>query len=90
MYMQSVTVPAEYKGQGLARFLAETAFTYAIVNNYYMYLRCEYLQKYYRAVKNPDLEERIVGPPHILDGPDSTSLDSDIIDKLPDPEDFKF
>ncbi|KMQ89846.1 protein lifeguard 1-like protein [Lasius niger] len=88
--MQSVTVPAKYKSQGLARLLAETAFTYAIVNNYYMYLRCEYLQKYYRAVKNPDLEERVVGPPHILNGPDSASSDSNVINELPDPEDFKF
>ncbi|KAG7211812.1 hypothetical protein KM043_011043 [Ampulex compressa] len=86
--MQSINVPSAYKGQGLARLLAETAFTYAIVNHYYIYLTCEYAQKYYLAVKNPDLEERIVGPPKILDGPDSTAIDPDIIYELPDPEDF--
>lgn len=66
----------------------QTAFTHAIVNHYYMYLTCEYMQKYYLAIKNPDLEERIVGPPHILEGPDSEPLDPDIIYELPDPEDF--
>lgn len=53
-----------------------------------MYLTCEYMQKYYLATKNPDLEEYIVGPPHILEGPDSESLDPDVIYELPDPEDF--
>lgn len=67
----------------------QTAFTYAVVNDYFMYLRCEYLQKYYRAVKNSDLEERIVGPPDILDGPDSTDLHPDTVYELPDPKDFK-
>lgn len=46
------------------------------------------MQKYYLAVKNPDLEEVIVGPSHILEGPDSEALDPDIIYELPDPEDF--
>ncbi|KOC68418.1 Protein GTLF3B [Habropoda laboriosa] len=86
--MQVINVPYRYTGQGYARLLAETAFTYAIVNYYYMYLTCEYMQKYYLAVKNPDLEELIVGPPHILEGPDSEPLDPNIIYELPDPEDF--
>ncbi|XP_054001868.1 protein NATD1-like [Hylaeus anthracinus] len=86
--MQTIAVPYRYTGRGLARLLAETAFTHAIVNHYYMYLTCEYMQKYYLAIKNPDLEERIVGPPHILEGPDSEPLDPDIIYELPDPEDF--
>ncbi|XP_076761738.1 protein lifeguard 3 [Xylocopa sonorina] len=86
--MQVINVPYRYSGRGLARLLTETAFTYAIVNYYYLYLTCEYMQKYYRAVKNPDFEELIVGPPHILEGPDSESLDPNIIYELPDPEDF--
>ena len=51
-----------------------------------MYLTCDYMQKYYLAVKNPDLEDRIVGPPHIL-GSDYEALDADNYE-LPDPEDF--
>ncbi|XP_076625111.1 protein NATD1 [Colletes latitarsis] len=86
--MQAINVPYRYTGQGIARLLAETAFTYAIVNYYYMYLSCDYMQKYYLAIKNPDLEDRIVGPPHILEGPDSEPLDPDVIYELPDPEDF--
>ncbi|XP_028521889.2 protein lifeguard 2-like [Apis cerana] len=86
--MQMINVPHRYTGRGLARLLTETAFTYVILNNYYMYLTCEYMQKYYLAIKNPDLEEYVVGPPHILEGPDSKSLDPNIIYELPDPEDF--
>ncbi|XP_016769262.1 protein NATD1-like isoform X2 [Apis mellifera] len=86
--MQRINVPHRYTGKGLARLLTETAFTYVILNNYYMYLTCEYMQKYYLAIKNPDLEEYVVGPPHILEGPDSKSLDPNIIYELPDPEDF--
>lgn len=52
-----------------------------------MYLTCDYMQKYYLAVKNPDLEDRIVGPQHILEGSDYEPLDTDIYDP-PDPEDF--
>lgn len=69
--------------------ILQTAFTYAIVNSYYMYLRCEYLQKYYLAVKNFDLEKRVIGPSHILEGPDSVALDPDVVYELPDPENFK-
>ncbi|XP_017763509.1 PREDICTED: protein NATD1-like [Eufriesea mexicana] len=86
--MQVISVPYRYTGRGIARLLTETAFTHVIVNYYYMYLTCEYMQKYYLAVKNPDLEEYIVGPPHILEGPDSEPLDPNIIYELPDPEDF--
>ncbi|XP_015604668.1 uncharacterized protein LOC107272237 isoform X2 [Cephus cinctus] len=86
--MRSIIVPQEHKGQGLARLLAETAFTYAIINNYYMYLTCVYLQKYYLATKTIELEERVVGPKHILEGPSSKALDPDIIYELPDPEEF--
>ncbi|KAK9299465.1 hypothetical protein QLX08_007489 [Tetragonisca angustula] len=86
--MQVIGVPHRYRGRGIARLLTETAFTYVIVNYLYMYLTCEYMQKYYLATKNPDLEEYIVGPPHILEGPDSEPLDPDIIYELPDPEDF--
>ncbi|XP_071872159.1 protein NATD1 [Bombus fervidus] len=86
--MQVISVPYRYTGRGLARLLTETAFTYVIVNYLYMYLTCEYMQKYYLAIKNPALEEYIVGPPHILEGPDSEPLDPDIIYELPDPEDF--
>ncbi|XP_078037184.1 protein NATD1 [Augochlora pura] len=86
--MQAINVPYRYTGKGIARLLTETAFTYAILNSYYMFLTCEYMQKYYLAVKNPDLEELIVGPTHILEGPDSEPLDHDIIYELPDPEDF--
>ncbi|KOX68930.1 Protein GTLF3B [Melipona quadrifasciata] len=86
--MQVISVPYRYRGRGIARLLTETAFTYVIVNYLYMYLTCEYMQKYYLAIKNPDLEEYIVGPPHILEGPDSEPLDPDIIYELPDPEDF--
>ncbi|CAK9823529.1 Protein lifeguard 1 [Anthophora retusa] len=86
--MQVINVPYRYTGQGFARLLAETAFTYAIVNYYYMYLTCEYMQKYYLAIKTPELEELIVGPPHILEGPDSEPLDPNTIYELPDPEDF--
>ncbi|XP_034188019.1 protein NATD1 [Osmia lignaria lignaria] len=86
--MQAINVPYKYTGQGIARLLAETAFTYAIVNYYYLYLTCDYLQKYYLAIKNSDLEELIIGPKHILEGPDSESLDPNIIYELPDPEDF--
>lgn len=46
-------------------YFIQTAFTYAIVNNYYMYLECKYLQKYSLTVKNFDLEKHIVGPPNI-------------------------
>ena len=84
--MQVISVPYRYTGRGLARLLAETAFTHAIVNHYYMYLTCDYMQKYYLAVKNPDLEDRIVGPPHIL-GSDYEPLDANNYE-LPDPEDF--
>ncbi|XP_050595821.1 protein lifeguard 3-like [Bombus affinis] len=86
--MQVISVPYRYTGRGLARLLTETAFTYVIVNYLYMYLTCEYMQKYYLAIKNPALEEYIVGPPHILEGPNSEPLDPDIIYELPDPEDF--
>ena len=88
--MQVISVPYQYTGRGLARLLAETAFTHAIVNHYYMYLTCDYMQKYYLAVKNPDLEDRIVGPQHILEGSDYEAHDADIYDPedLPDPEDF--
>nr|XP_012141015.1 PREDICTED: protein NATD1-like isoform X2 [Megachile rotundata] len=86
--MQAINVPYRYTGQGIARLLAETAFTYAIVNYYYLFLSCDYMQKYYLAVKNSDLEELVVGPMHILEGPDSEPLDPNIIYELPDPEDF--
>ncbi|XP_076231275.1 protein lifeguard 3-like [Calliopsis andreniformis] len=86
--MQAINVPYRYTGQGLARLLAESAFTYAIVNYYYMYLTCNYMQKYYLAFKNPSLEDRVVGPPHILEGPTSEPIDRNIIYDLPDPEDF--
>lgn len=87
--MQGINVPYQYSGKGLARLLAETAFTYAIVNYYYMYLSCDYMQRYYLAVKNPDLEEVVVGPPHLLEGPDSESLDNPRTPhELPDPDDF--
>ncbi|XP_076294787.1 protein lifeguard 3 [Lasioglossum baleicum] len=86
--MQAINVPYRYTGQGLARLLTETAFTYAIVNYHYMFLTCDYMQKYYLAIKNPDLEELIVGPTNILEGPDSEPLDPNIIYELPDPEDF--
>lgn len=46
------------------------------------------MQKYYLAFKNPSLEERIVGPPHILDGPASEPIERNFIYDLPDPEDF--
>ncbi|XP_031832088.1 protein NATD1 [Nomia melanderi] len=86
--MQSINVPYRYTGHGLARLLAETAFTYAILNHYYMFLTCEYMQKYYLAIKNPDLEELVVGPQNILEGFGSEPLDPNIIYELPDPEDF--
>ncbi|XP_076681197.1 protein lifeguard 3-like [Andrena cerasifolii] len=85
--MQVISVPDRHTGRGLGRLLAESAFTHAIVNHYYMYLTCDYMQKYYLAVKNPDLEDRIVGPPHILEGSDYKPLDADSYD-LPDPQDF--
>ncbi|XP_026674812.1 uncharacterized protein LOC108631583 isoform X1 [Ceratina calcarata] len=66
----------------------QTAFTYAIVNYYYMYLSCDYMQRYYLAVKNSDLEEVVVGPPHLLEGPDSESLDPISPHELPDPDEF--
>lgn len=42
------------------------------------------MQKYYLAFKNPSLEERIVGPPHILDGPASEPIERNFIYDLPD------
>lgn len=63
----------------------QTAFTYAIVNDYYLYLTCTYAQKYYLANKNKALEQRIVGPEHILNAP--ISLDLEVFEEEPDPED---
>ncbi|XP_023288127.1 uncharacterized protein LOC105701767 isoform X2 [Orussus abietinus] len=86
--MYTINVPSQHTGEGVARRLAEAAFTYAIVNNYYMYLTCEYLQKYYLATKTVELEELIIGPSHILEGPTSESLNQETVDELPDPQDF--
>ncbi|XP_014471691.1 PREDICTED: protein NATD1-like [Dinoponera quadriceps] len=89
LYMRSVVVPDKYRGRGLARLLAETAFTYAIVNNYYMYLQCEYLQTYYLTVKNFDLEKHIVGPSDILEDRSSLLLDLDTVHELPEPKNLQ-
>lgn len=53
-----------------------------------MILTCEYMQKYYLAVKNAEFEERVVGPEHILSGPKSEKLSENLIYDLPDPQDF--
>lgn len=53
-----------------------------------MYLSCVYIQKYYLAIKNSELEELVVGPPHVLEGPYSEDFDPEAIHEIPDPEDF--
>lgn len=63
----------------------QTAFTYAIVNNYYLFLTCSYTQKYYLANKNEGLEQRVIGPKNVLST--SVTLDPDTFEKLPDPQD---
>ncbi|XP_076183216.1 uncharacterized protein LOC143154958 [Ptiloglossa arizonensis] len=60
--MQAINVQYRYARQNLVRQLIETVFTYVIAKYYYMSLVCEYLQKYYFAIQNPDLEDLIVGP----------------------------
>ena len=66
-------------------YLLQTAFTYAIMNNYYLYLTCSYAQKYYLANRNANLDKRIVGPKNILGA--SVRWDQDSFDKEPDPQD---
>ncbi|XP_031778751.1 protein NATD1-like [Nasonia vitripennis] len=85
MDLKAINVPSKFKGRGIARLLTETAFTYAIVNDYYLYLTCKYTQKYYLANKNKALEQRIVGPEHVLNAP--ISLDLEVFEEEPDPED---
>ncbi|XP_043289172.1 protein NATD1 isoform X2 [Venturia canescens] len=87
--MQAINVPSHHQGRGLARLLAEAALTYAIVNDYYMLLNCEYMQKFYLATKSPELEERVIGPKHILEAQQSDPLDSETVQELPEPEDFE-
>lgn len=67
-------------------FFVQAAFTYAIVNDYYMLLSCEYMQKLYRATRSPELEERVIGPSHILDSIEAAELDPESVYSLPDPE----
>ncbi|XP_026674814.1 uncharacterized protein LOC108631583 isoform X3 [Ceratina calcarata] len=75
--MQRINVPYQYSGKGLARLLAEVQ------------VFATYKQpRYYLAVKNSDLEEVVVGPPHLLEGPDSESLDPISPHELPDPDEF--
>lgn len=62
--------------------------TYVIVNDYYMLLNCEYMQKFYLATKTPELEERVVGPKHLLEAGESSSLRTETVYELPEPEDF--
>ncbi|XP_011313825.1 protein NATD1 [Fopius arisanus] len=64
--MRSISVPEDYQGRGLARILAEAALTYAIVNDYRIILTCKYMQKFYLSTKTRDLEERVIGPYHLL------------------------
>ncbi|XP_051158812.1 uncharacterized protein LOC127280079 [Leptopilina boulardi] len=84
--LRTILVPKEHQEEGLARRLTEAAFTYAIVNDYHMYLTCAYVQKYYLAIKNSELEELVVGPPHLLESP--YAEDPNAIYEIPDPEDF--
>ncbi|XP_014219408.2 protein NATD1-like [Copidosoma floridanum] len=85
MDLRAINVPPAYKGRGLARLLTETAFTYAIINDYLLFLTCSYTQKYYLANKNPELTERVVGPKSILGLP--VSLDPETFEEEADPED---
>ncbi|KAK0172882.1 hypothetical protein PV328_006148 [Microctonus aethiopoides] len=65
--IQSVNVPIQYRRQGIGRLLAETAITYAVLNNYRLILTCRYMQSYYyNSIKNTDLEKHIIGPSNIL------------------------
>ncbi|XP_015127810.1 protein NATD1-like [Diachasma alloeum] len=84
--MRSINVPTEYQGRGLARILAEAALTYAIVHDYRIILTCKYMQNFYLATKNRELEERVIGPSNLL-SPSAKSLHPDTIDDLPDPQD---
>uniref|UniRef100_A0ABD2W9U4 Protein NATD1 n=1 Tax=Trichogramma kaykai TaxID=54128 RepID=A0ABD2W9U4_9HYME len=65
MNLLSIKIPKTHKGQGIAKLLTKTAFTYAINNNYYLYLTCSYTQKYYLAHKNKQLMAKVVGPTEI-------------------------
>ena len=53
-----------------------------------MYLTCDFIKKYYLVVKSPELEEIVVGPSDLLQGPYSESPDPDAVYELPDPEEF--
>ncbi|XP_043479339.1 uncharacterized protein LOC122509386 [Leptopilina heterotoma] len=86
--LRTISVPKEHQEEGLARRLTEEAFTYAIVNDYHMYLTCVYIQKYYLVIKNAELEERVIGPPNVLEFPYAETTDPGAIYEIPDPEDF--
>ena len=58
------------------------------MNDYLLYLTCEYTQKYYLAIKNADMDELVVGPQHVLEGPYSETPNPDAVYELPDPEEF--
>lgn len=84
--MRSVTVPKSHQGRGLARLLAESAFTYAIIHNYFLILSCKYMQKVFLANRTKELEERVVGPVNILQESERGHFDPGSVDDLPDPE----
>ncbi|KAJ8668599.1 hypothetical protein QAD02_010262 [Eretmocerus hayati] len=86
MDLRAIYVPDKYTGKGIARLLTETAITYAIKNNYFLFLTCTYTQKYYLCYKNSALEELIIGPQHILDA--NVSIDVRCFQAEPDPQDF--
>ncbi|KAK0167924.1 hypothetical protein PV327_001777 [Microctonus hyperodae] len=65
--IKSVNVPEQYRRQGIGRLLAETAITYAVLNNYRLILTCRFMQRYfYNSIKNTHLEKHIIGPLNIL------------------------
>ncbi|XP_057330537.1 protein NATD1 [Microplitis mediator] len=68
--MKSINVPEKFENRGIARLLTEAAFTYAIVNNYYLILTCKYMQRTYEKIKTPELEERVIGPSNFLKAPE--------------------
>ncbi|XP_044584329.1 protein NATD1-like [Cotesia glomerata] len=64
--IKSVYVPEEFENRGIARLLAEAAFTYAIKENFNLILTCKYTQRVYEKIKSPELEDRVIGPLNLL------------------------
>ena len=55
-------VPSSLRGQGLAKVLAEAAFTWAVKNNLKLKLSCWYLDGYLKRHPREDVKKLLISP----------------------------